>query len=87
MAQIKGLDELQEIAPLATYDALKEFQPLPAEWQANLTLGVGIDGDYRVFELYVAVERPEDAIVISSARVHSKTKLVEVTISNLIKIG
>jgi hypothetical protein len=87
MTQTKELDELQEIARLATYDALKEFGPLPAEWKANLTLGAGIDEDYGVFELHVAAERPENAIIISSTRVHRKTRSVEVTISNLTKIG
>lgn len=79
----KELDELQEIARLATYEALKDFEPVPNEWKANLTLGTFFDGDYRVFELYVAADRPADATVISSARVHRKTKAVEVTISNL----
>ena len=87
MAKTKEIDELREIARLATYDALKDFEPPPGEWQANLVLGYGVDGEYGIFELYVAGERPEDAIVISSARVHRKTKSVEVTISHLMKIG
>jgi hypothetical protein len=86
MAQRKELDELQEIARVATHEALEEFQPLPAEWQKGLTLGAGIDAEYGVFELYVTSEQPENAIVISSARVHRKTRAVEVTISNLIKL-
>lgn len=87
MAQRKELDELKEIARLATYDALKEFEPLSTEWRENLTLGSGIDEDYGIFELYVAAERPEDAVVISSARVNRKTKAVEVTVSNLTRIS
>lgn len=87
MAQRKELDELQEIARVATYDALKDFEPLPADWKKSLSLGGRIDAEYGVFELYIAAERPEDATVISSARVHRKTRAVEVTISNLGKIG
>jgi hypothetical protein len=83
----KELDELQEIARLATYEALKDFEPVPDEWKAKLTFGTFFDGDYRVFELYVAAGRPADATVISAARVNSKTKSVEVTISNLTKRG
>ncbi len=82
----KELDELQEIARLATYEALKDFEPVPVEWKANLTLGTFFDGEYRVFELYVATERPADATVISSARVNRNTRSVEVTISNLRKL-
>jgi hypothetical protein len=87
MANRKELDELKEVTRVATYNALKAFQPLPAEWEDGLTLGAGIDGEYGVFELYVAAERPEDAIVISSARVHRKTRSVEVTISNLMRLN
>lgn len=87
MAQRKELDELQEIARVATHEALKEFEQLPAEWQTGLTLGAGLDDGYAIFELYVAGERPEDAIVISSARVHRESRSVEVRISNLRKIG
>lgn len=87
MVQRKELDELKEIARLATYDALKEFEPLSIDWRNNLTLGSGIDGDYGIFELYVAAERPENAVIISSARVNRKTRAVEVTISNLTRIN
>ena len=87
MARRKELDELREIARVATYDALQAFEPLSPEWRANLALGSRIDADYGVFELYIAAERPEHATVISTARVHRTTRTVEVTISHLAKIG
>ncbi|MCD9116906.1 hypothetical protein [Pseudomonas bijieensis] len=83
MGKIKELDELKELARLATYEALKGYEPLPEEWEKNLTLGTFFDDEHRVFELYVASEKPEDTIVISSARVNRLTKSVHVTVSNL----
>jgi hypothetical protein len=79
------LDELQEIARIATRTALEEYERIPAESEKNLTLGTFFDGDDRVFELYIAGERPADAVVISSARVNRKAKTVSVVISNLTK--
>ncbi|MFT3799753.1 MAG: hypothetical protein QM766_00905 [Burkholderiaceae bacterium] len=78
----KELDELQEIARLATRDALESYA-IPEQWKNQLVLGCLFDGDYRVFELYIPGERPKDAIVISSARIHRKSKEIEVTVSNL----
>ncbi len=91
MERVKGfstapteLDELQEIARVATREALEEYI-FPEEWKMNLTLGTFFDGDDRIFELYVAADRPADAIVISTARVNRKTRDVQVKISNLEK--
>jgi hypothetical protein len=81
----KELDELQEIARIATRAALEEYERIPEEWDKNLTLGNFFDGDDRIFELYIAGEQPSDAVVISSARVNRKTKSVNVVISNLAK--
>lgn len=81
----KELDELREIARVATRKALEDYERIPEEWEENLTLGTFFDGDDRIFELYVAGERPVDAIVISSARVNRKTRSVRVVISNLVK--
>jgi hypothetical protein len=78
------LDQLQEIARVATRRALEGYV-LPESWRTHLTLGTGFQGDERVFELYVAGERPEDAIVIASATVNRKTLAVQVTVSNLSK--
>ncbi|WP_269533273.1 hypothetical protein [Chitinimonas sp. BJYL2] len=90
MERVKGLstaptelDVLQEIARVATRTALEAYEPIPSEWERNLTLGTLFDGDDRIFELYIAAEKPADAIVISSARVNRKTKAVAVTITNL----
>ena len=85
MRQRKELEELREIARLATYEALKAYEPFPKEWEKNLTLGTFFEGDDRIFELYIAAEKPADAIVISSARVSRRTRSVQVTISNLKK--
>jgi hypothetical protein len=81
----KEIDVLQEIAREATRIALDDYEPMPDAWKENLTLGTFFDGDDRIFELYIAAERPAEATVISSARVNRKTKSVEVTISNLTK--
>lgn len=81
----KELDELREIARLATRKALEDYEPMPKEWEENLTLGTFFEEDARIFELYVAAERPDDAIVISSARVNRKDRSVQVVISNLIR--
>ena len=81
----KELDELQELARVATREALEAYEPFPDEWKENLTLGTFFDGDDRIFELYVAAERPAGGIVISSTRINRKTKAVQVTISNLAK--
>ena len=90
MERVKGistahteLDELQEIARVATRNALEAYESLPEEWSKNLTLGTFFEDEDRIFELYVAAERPADAIVISSARVNRKTRNVTVTVSNL----
>ena len=77
------LDDLREIARVATRAALENFEPIPPEWNARLTLGTFFDGDDRIFELYVAGERPRDAIVLTSARVNRRTKEVTVSVTNL----
>jgi hypothetical protein len=77
------LDELQEIARIATRSALQRYERIPEERDRNLTLGTFFDGDDRIFELYIAAERPAEAMVISTARVNRKTKEVVVVISNL----
>ena len=66
----KTLEELQEIARVATREALRDFPEL-RRFLPDLVLGVIIDGDDRVFELYIPGDRPEDACVISSVRVNS----------------
>lgn len=82
-ARPKELDLLEEVARVATREALKDYEAPPPEWRDNLVLGTLFDGDWRVFELYVPGQRPSDAIVIASARVHRVTREVSVTVINL----
>jgi hypothetical protein len=82
----RELDQLQEIARVATRKALEGYV-LPENWRPHITLGARLEGDERVFELYIAGERPQDAIVIATATVHRKTLNVQVTVSNLAKAG
>lgn len=53
------------------------------EWAKNLTLGTFFEGNEQIFELYIAAEKPADAVVISPARVNRKSKEVVVVILNL----
>ncbi|WP_420129165.1 hypothetical protein [Longimicrobium sp.] len=81
----KELDELEEIARLATRKALEDYEPMPDEWAKNLVLTTIFEGDDRVFVLYVPGERRDDAIVISSARVDGTSRSVDVSVTNLRK--
>ncbi|PHV05829.1 hypothetical protein CSQ96_19160 [Janthinobacterium sp. BJB412] len=85
MGNNKELIELEHIARVATFAALESYEPVPEAWRTNLTLGTVVENDFRTFELYVPGARPQDAITISSARVHRETKDVEVVITNLAK--
>lgn len=87
MKKNSELSELEELARIATFKALESYEPVPEAWRANLTLGTFFENDFRIFKLYVAGPRPEDAITISSARVHRQTRAVDVTISNLSKLA
>lgn len=82
----KELEILEEIARIATREALKDYI-IPEEWVKNLVKGTLFKGNERVFELYVPGAKPEDAIVISSARVNRDTKEVQITVSNLKRRG
>jgi hypothetical protein len=82
---LKELDELQEIARVATRTALEGYEPMPEEWKKDLTLRTFFEDDERIFELYIAAEKPSDALVISTARVNRKSREVVVIISNLAK--
>jgi hypothetical protein len=79
----KELEDLQEIACIATSEALEQYELIPKEWEKNLALGTFFEEDYRIFELYVAAEKPSDTIVISSARVNRRDRSVKVVVSNL----
>jgi hypothetical protein len=75
-----SLKELEEAARVMTREALRKHPPFPPEIDARLTLGEGIEGAYRVFELYVSGERPEDATVLTRARIHASTGEGEVEV-------
>lgn len=78
------LEEMQELARVATRRALADYTIPDGLWE-QLVLGVQFDGDDRIFELYVPNERPEDAWVISQARVHAVTGECEVKVLGLEK--
>lgn len=69
------VDELEPIARDATRDALVGYSAALAEYRnsPNLTLGTQVEDEALTFELYVAGERPTDAIVLASARVSRTT--------------
>ena len=81
---ITELDELQELARLATREALKSYD-IPNEWKGRLSLNIFFEDDDRIFELCITGEKPDDETVISRARVNRNTKAVSVVISNLEK--
>jgi hypothetical protein len=60
---------LKESARLATRAALSAYPPLPVGWDKDLTLGTFWKDDLVVFELYLARDKPEDAIVLTTAEV------------------
>lgn len=63
-----SLNELQERAKVATYITLESRPRLPPT--VPITLGTRWEDTCIVFELYVAQERPQDAIVLTRARVN-----------------
>jgi hypothetical protein len=71
MNRRKQLKDLQETARLKVRDALSSYE-LPQDL-STLTLGCLFDGDDRIFSLYLAKERPEDAVVLAEVRVNSLT--------------
>lgn len=62
------LSQLEEAARDATHIAL-QFRPR-IKSPEHLTLGIGQDGDCMVFELYLAKDRPKDAVVLTETRVN-----------------
>ena len=76
---ILSLDEMQEIARLATRKALKRYSRPNFSFE-NLVLGIYHNKECGKFELYIAGERPEDAIVIGEATVNRKTGEVSVKV-------
>ena len=58
MARKFTIDDLQEKARVATRKALLNYI-FPEYMKEELVLGVMIEDDYYIYELYVAGERPE----------------------------
>lgn len=75
-----NLSEMEAIAKDATRAALVEYTPPTEEDDKNLTLGSGITDIEGIFELYIAADRPQDAKVISCAKVNRLTGEVTVEV-------
>ncbi|MGD2180823.1 hypothetical protein [Lusitaniella coriacea] len=67
-------NELERIAQELCRNTLRDYV-IPDHVKENLTLGFGQEGDpdFRVFELYVAGKRPEDAQSIIVIKVNIYT--------------
>ena len=71
-----ALDVLTEKARVAVREALMHWPPFPQHFRRSLVMGTIFSGDDRIFELYVAMARPEDAIVLVRVKVDSRTGAV-----------
>ncbi|MEZ4449129.1 MAG: hypothetical protein R3B09_06585 [Nannocystaceae bacterium] len=67
------LDELKEKARIMTKDALRHYPSFPKEFEPDIALGTFFDGNLRIFELYVAKQRPQDAIILTRATLDAMT--------------
>jgi hypothetical protein len=74
------LDQTEPIAKAATRAALEGARQLTDAEKERLTLGTLIEDDAYVWELYLAGERPEDAVMICQARVDRLTGGVTVQV-------
>ena len=72
------LDQTEPMAKAATRVALEGARPFTDAEKQALTLGTLIQNDAYIWVLYLAGERPEDAVKISEARVDRLTGEVEV---------
>lgn len=71
--------KMEPIAKEATRDALRTYI-WPSDRDEDLTLGIRLEDEYGIFELYFSGERPEDAIVLTEARVNRITSEVSVKV-------
>ncbi len=71
----RTVDELEPIARKATKETLEGYAAAMAPYRdsPNLTLGTLIENEVLTFQLYVAGERPADAVVLTSTRVSRST--------------
>lgn len=74
------LREMEPIAREATRNALMQYKGRPELEDKDLTLGKSLEGSEGIFELYLAVGRPQDARVISRATVDRGTGEVRVEV-------
>lgn len=65
------LNDLREIARVATRECLEKRPPFALP--KNVTLGTLWEGDLVIFELYSAGDRPQDAVVLTQAKVNAYT--------------
>ncbi len=78
--RLLGLAEMEPIAKNATYAALIGYIPPSDEDKAVMTLGTMVTDTEGVFELYIPADRPQDAKVISCAKVNRLTGEVNVEV-------
>ena len=71
--------KMEPIAKEATRDALRTYI-WPSDRDEDLTLGIRLEDEYGIFELYFSGERPEDAIVLTEAHVNRITGEVSVKV-------
>jgi hypothetical protein len=79
-AGLLGLSEMEPIAKNATFAALANYVPPSNEEKSAMTLGRVITDTEGIFELYVPSDRPQDAKVISWAKVNRLTGEVKVDV-------
>ncbi|MAP95462.1 MAG: hypothetical protein CMK07_10965, partial [Ponticaulis sp.] len=73
-------EDLEEIARVATREALVDYEDKFPKETEHLTIGQFEDGDAMVFELYIAGETSEDAQVITQTFVNKFTGDVRVDV-------
>jgi hypothetical protein len=67
------LNELQERARVMTDDAMRGLPPIPEAYRHDLVLGMRAEGHLRIFEMYMPGKRPEDALILTCARLDERT--------------
>jgi hypothetical protein len=65
-------NEIKQIAQKLVKESLVDYIISP-EIRENLVSGEGIEGDWKVFDLYVPGERYEDAYIICTSKVNIYT--------------
>lgn len=76
-------DEIFEVAKSAIREALKNHVMPPDDQLENLTWGFFVGNKHdeqRIFELYIAADKPENAQVLAEARVSRRTGEADVKV-------